>query len=63
MSIIGLLLVLVVIGVALYVLNTLPMAPPIKTIINAIVVLLVLFWLLEEFGVLSTYHHPLWRIR
>ncbi len=54
MSIIGLLLVLVVIGVGLYLLNqNVPMAPPIKTIINVVVVLAVVIWLLNAFGLLD----------
>jgi hypothetical protein len=59
---IGLLVVLVVVGVALYLLNTyLPMAPPIKTIINVIVVLAVIIWLLSSFGLLDS--GPVWHYR
>lgn len=51
MSIIGLLVLLVVVGVALYLVNTyVPMAPPIKTIVNVVVVLLLVIWLLSAFG-------------
>jgi hypothetical protein len=51
MSIIELLIILVVIGVGLYLVNTyIPMAKPIKTIINVVVVLLVILWLCELFG-------------
>jgi uncharacterized protein YhhL (DUF1145 family) len=54
MSIVGLLVVLVVIGVALYLVNTyVPMAAPIKTIVNVVVVLLVVIWLLNAFGLLD----------
>lgn len=57
MSLIGLIVVLIIVGVLLYVVNTLiPMAPPIKTIINIVVVLAVCLWLLEAFGLLSTGH-------
>ena len=49
-------------GVGLYLLNAhVPMAQPIKTIINVIVVLLVIAWLLEAFGLMSlggTVGHP-----
>lgn len=52
MSIIGLLIVLIVIGAILWLLNNyVPMAQPIKTIINIVVVLLVILWLLQVFGV------------
>ncbi len=53
-----LLVQLVVIGVLLYLLNTLvPMDQRIKTIINVIVILAVCLWLLEGFGLLSA---PAW---
>lgn len=62
MTIVELLLLLVVIGVGLYLVNTyVPMAQPIKTIINVVVILLVLAWLLEVFGLLNfggTVGHP-----
>lgn len=51
MTIIELLFLLVVIGVGLYLVNTyIPMAQPIKTIINVVVVVLVILWLCELFG-------------
>ena len=51
---IGLLVVLVVVGVCLYLLNQyVPMAAPIKTIINVLVVLAVVIWLLQSFGLLD----------
>lgn len=54
MTIISLVLVLIVIGVVLYLINTLiPMDAKIKTIINVVVILAVLLWLLEAFGLLS----------
>ena len=60
MSILSLLLVLIVVGVALYLVNTvIPMDGKIKTILNVVVVLLVLVWLLDVFvglGSLGTVH-------
>lgn len=54
MSIIGLLIVLVVVGVALYLLNTyVPMAAPVKTILNVVVVLVLIVWLLSAFGLID----------
>jgi uncharacterized protein YhhL (DUF1145 family) len=51
MSIISLLVVLIIIGVILWLLNTyVPMAAPIKSIINVVVVILVILWLLQIFG-------------
>lgn len=54
MSIISLLIVLIVIGVLVYLVNTyVPMAAPIKTIFNVVITLLVIVWLLHAFGVYS----------
>ena len=51
---IELLVLLIVVGVVLYLINTyVPIAEPIKTIINIVIVLLVCIWLLRVFGVLS----------
>ncbi len=55
MTIIGLLLVLIIIGVGLWLVNTMiPMDPKIKTIINVVVVLLVVLWLLQVFGLVGS---------
>lgn len=49
---ITLIIYLVIVGVALYLLNTyVPMAAPIKTVINVIVVLILIIWLLNAFGI------------
>lgn len=49
---IGVLLVLVVVGVILYLIQTyIPMAPPIKTVITVIVVIFLCLWLLQVFNV------------
>ena len=49
---IGLLLVLVIVGVALYLIeNYVPMSPPIKVVIRVVVVVLVILALLRAFGV------------
>ena len=54
MPIISLIIVLAIIGVGLYLLNTyVPMAPPIKTIINVVAVIAVILWLLSAFGLLD----------
>jgi hypothetical protein len=51
MDLIQLLIVLIVIGVLLYFVNTyIPMAPPIKTLINIVVVVILLLWVLRLFG-------------
>jgi hypothetical protein len=55
MSILTILLVLVVVGVILWLVNTyVPMDRKIKSIFNAVVVIIVIIWLLREFGVLDS---------
>jgi len=55
MSLIGLVLTLVVVGVLLWLLNTyVPMDAKIKSIINIVVVIVVIIWLLQAFGVLGS---------
>ena len=55
MSFIGLILILVIIGVCLYLINNyVPMAPPIKTLINVLVVLFAVIWLLSATGLIGT---------
>jgi len=55
MSLIGLVFTLVVVGVLLWLLNNyVPMDSKIKTIINAVVVIVVVVWLLQAFGVLGS---------
>ena len=51
---IQLLVVLVIVGVVLYLINNyVPMAAPIKTIINVVVVLAVCIWLLRVTGIVN----------
>ena len=54
MSLIGLIIVLVIVGVCLYLLeNYVPMSPPIKTVIRVVVVLVLILWLLQVFGIVG----------
>lgn len=54
MSILSLLILLVVVGACLYLVNAyVPMAPPIKTVLNVIVVLALCIYLLNAFGIVS----------
>lgn len=58
MPIIQLLIVLMVIGVLLWLLNTyVPMDGKIKTIINAVIVIAVVLWLLSVFGLFDSFGH------
>jgi hypothetical protein len=55
MPLINLVVVLIVVGVLLWLVNTyIPMANSIKKILNAVVVIAVVLWLLNAFGVLHS---------
>jgi hypothetical protein len=52
---INIILVLIVVGVLLWLVNNyIPMDSKIKSILNAVVVILVVIWLLQAFGVLGS---------
>ena len=54
MSLISLVVVLVIVGVILWLINTyIPMDAKIKKILNVVVVIVVIIWLLQAFGVLG----------
>ena len=55
MSLINLVVVLIVVGVLLWLVNTyIPMDGKIKNILNVVVVIAVVVWLLQAFGVLGS---------
>jgi hypothetical protein len=55
MSLIGIILTLVVVGVLLWLLNNyIPMDGKIKSILNAVVVIVVVIWLLQTFGIIGS---------
>jgi hypothetical protein len=55
MPLINLVIVLIVVGVLLWLVNNyIPMDGKIKSILNAIVVIAVIVWLLQVFGVLGS---------
>jgi hypothetical protein len=52
---ISLIIVLVIVGLGLYLINTyVPMAPPVKTILNVVVVLVLCLYLLSVFGITNS---------
>ncbi len=54
MSLIGLVIVLVVVGVVLWLINSyIPMQATIKKILNAVVIIVVVLWLLNAFGLIE----------
>ena len=55
MSILSLILVIVVVGVLLWALNSfVPMDSKVKSILNIVVVILLIVWLLRAFGLIGT---------
>jgi hypothetical protein len=55
MSLISLVIVLIVVGVALYLINQfIPMDRKIKSILNIVVVVVVVLWLLNAFGIFDS---------
>ena len=56
-NLITVVLVLIIVGVVLWLINRfIPMAYPIKTILNVVVVIAVIIWLLKVFGLFSGVH-------
>jgi hypothetical protein len=54
MPLLTILIVLIVVGVVLWLINTyIPMDGKIKNILNVVVVIVVIFWLLKAFGLLD----------
>ena len=54
MSLVSLVVVLVIVGVILWLINSyIPMDAKIKKILNVVVVIVVIIWLLQAFGVLG----------
>ena len=54
MSILTILLVIIVVGILLWAVNSfLPMDPKVKSILNIVVVILLVLWLLQAFGLIN----------
>lgn len=54
MPLINLLIILIVVGVLLWLVNTyIPMDHKIKSILNIVIVVVIVLWLLQAFGVLG----------
>lgn len=59
MTLLSLIIVLVVVGVALWLINSyIPMDPKIKTILNVVVVIFVIVWLLQALGLFGYLNQP-----
>lgn len=53
MTLIGLLIVLLLVGVGLYLLNMIPMDGAIKTIIRVVAILVVVLWVVSALGLFN----------
>jgi len=54
MTLVGIVVVLVVVGLILWLINTyIPMAGAIKSLLNIVVFIVVLIWLLQAFGLIG----------
>ncbi len=63
MTIIGLIVALVIFGLIMWLVNTyIPMDPPIKAVLNVVVVLVLIVWLVSALGLLGSLDVPI-RIR
>lgn len=63
MTLLNIACIIIVIGVLLWLVNTfIPMAAPIKNILNAVVVIVLVLWLLGVFGLLDFLNIPIRRI-
>lgn len=59
MSLITIVIALIIVGVLLWLINRyIPMAAPIKTILNILVIIIVILWLLSAFGVNTGINFP-----
>ena len=55
MTLINIAVILILVGLALWLVNTyIPMAAGIKTLLNVVVFVVVLIWLLQVFGLVGT---------
>lgn len=55
MSLLNIIIVLIVVGVLLWLVNTyIPMDRKIKNILNAVVVIILVVWLLQAFGLMES---------
>ncbi len=53
MSLIGLIIGLIIIGVTLYLIGLIPMDPKILMAIRAVVLLIVILWVVQAFGLIN----------
>ena len=59
MTLVGLLLTLVLFGVALYLIGLIPMDPTVKTIVRVVAIVAVLLYVLNAMGLLAALNIPI----
>lgn len=57
-GLISVIVALIVVGLVLYLINMIPMDGTIKQIIRIVVIIAVIVWLLQTFGLLGSIGHP-----
>lgn len=63
MTLLGLILSLVIVGVVLWLINQfVPMDPKVKTILNVVVIIVLILWLLSALGFVGVLSQPI-RVR
>jgi len=63
MTVLGIVVTLIVIGLLLYLVQSLPMDATVKTIIKVVVILAVVLWLAESLGFIGPWHLGATRLR
>lgn len=56
MSLITIVVVIILVGVLLWAANLIPMNPTVKMILNAVVIICLVVWLLQVFGLMHYLH-------
>lgn len=60
MTLLGLIVTIVLVGLVMYLINNfIPMEPRIKSILNIVVIIILIIWLLSSFGVLAGLNTPI----
>jgi len=58
MPLINVVFILIVVGVALWAINKyIPMAAPVKSILNVVVIVVMCIWLLQTFGIIDNFRN------
>ncbi len=58
MPVLNIIITIIIVGFLLWVVNLIPMQRTVKSILNIVVVILLIIWLLNVFGIIVIYSHP-----